>query len=63
MATTTRKRQSTDTRNDPHPLASGDQSIRLLRKPPDGVGNDFRINQDPPTTGHPPPNGSDHPSR
>ena len=58
MATTTRKRRSTDTRNDPHPLASGDQSIRLLRKPPDGVGNDFRINQDPPTPNNHPRTGA-----
>ena len=62
MATTTRKRRSTDTRNDPHPLASEDQSIRLLNKPPDGVGYDFRINQDPPTD-QPPPDEDDHPSR
>jgi hypothetical protein len=58
MATTTRKRRSTDTRNDPHPLASGDQSIRLLRKSPDGVGNDFRINQDPPTPNSHPRTGA-----
>src|SRR6478736_6495379 len=57
MATTTRKRQSTDTRNDPHPLASEDQSIRLLKKPPDGVER-LPYQPRPTDTEQPTPNGA-----
>ena len=57
MATTTRKRRSTDTRNDPHPLASEDQSIRLLKKPPDGVER-LPYQPRPTDTEQPTPNGA-----
>src|SRR6478736_2376609 len=50
MATTTRRRRSTDTRNDPHPLASEDLSIRLHQEATRRGRTGFRINQDPPTT-------------
>ena len=54
MATTTRKQQSTDTRNDPHPLASEDLSIRLTGNRTDGIGHGSPVKPRPTTrTNHP----------